>query len=140
MKNIFVAIILLICTVCSLSAALEIAVVTGNGSKIDNVSKSDLKKIYLKVKRFFKGEKVIPVNLPPNSKVRKIFQEKILEMDNEQLNVYWNEMYFHGIEPPIVLYSEKAVIKFVKKVKGAIGYINMKNVDKDLKIIYIIKE
>ncbi|WP_457623081.1 hypothetical protein [Persephonella sp.] len=132
--------ILFICVFFSFSCAADVAVVTSKDSKIEKISKKDLKKVYLKIKFFVKGQKVIPVNLPPDNKNRQIFQRKILEMDNEQLNLYWNEMYFHGVEPPLVLSSEEAVKKFVKKVKGAIGYIDVKNVDEDLKIIYIIRE
>ncbi|WP_457644700.1 hypothetical protein [Persephonella sp.] len=140
MKNSFIGVILSICLFFFSSFSADIAVVTNKALSVSSISKEDLKKIYLKIKIFLKGQKVIPVNLPPNSPLRKVFQEKILEMDSEQLNLYWNEMYFHGIEPPLVLSSEKAVIRFVKKVKGAIGYVRLENVDKDLKIIYIIRE
>jgi len=128
MKKSFLGVILSICLFFYASFSGDIAVITGKNTRIDRVSKEDLKKIYLKIKIFLKGQKVVPVNLPPNSSLRQIFQEKILEMDDEQLNLYWNEMYFHGIEPPLVLSSEKAVIRFVKKVKGAIGYVRLENV------------
>jgi len=124
----------------SVSCAADIVVITNKETNLDSISREELRKVYLKIKTFVNGQKVIPVNLPPSSPLRKVFQEKVLNMDNEQLNLYWNEMYFHGVEPPIVLSSEEAVKRFVKKVKGAIGYIRRENVDKDLKIIFIIRE
>jgi len=124
----------------SISSYAEIVVITSKDTPIDKISKQELKNIYLKIKTFINGQRVIPVNLPADSPLRKIFQEKVLGMDNEQLNLYWNEMYFHGVEPPIVLSSEEAVKKFVKKVKGAIGYIRKENVDSSLKIIFLIRE
>ncbi|NPA57708.1 MAG: hypothetical protein GXN94_00285 [Aquificae bacterium] len=114
--------------------------ITGKDTPINRLSKEELKEIYLKIRVFVNGQQVIPVNLPPNSPVRKVFQKKVLEMDDEQLNLYWNEMYFHGIEPPLVLSSEEAVKRFVKKVKGAIGYISKEKVEKGLKILYTIRE
>ncbi len=140
MKNSFLGAILSICLIFYTSFSGDIAVVVSKSMSVNAVSKEDLKKIYLKIKIFLKGEKVIPVNLPPDSYLRNIFQEKILEMDSEQINLYWNEMYFHGVEPPLVLSSEEAVKRFIKKVKGAVGYIRLENVDSELKIIYIIRE
>ncbi|WP_456393511.1 hypothetical protein [Persephonella sp.] len=140
MKKSIRVLVFIICMFFSLNAHGEVVVVTGKNTPIDSISRQELKNIYLKIKTFVNGHRVIPVNLPPDSPLRKIFQKKVLQMDSEQLNIYWNEMYFHGIEPPLVLSSEEAVKKFVKKVKGAIGYIRRENVDKDLKIIFIIRE
>lgn len=62
-------------------------------------------------------------------------------MDDEELSLYWNEMYFYGTKPPIVFNSEKAVIKFVEKFKNAIGYVNYEKVKnlKNIRIVNIIK-
>ena len=139
MKKYLISLILLICFYSLHSSGMEIAVITGKQTPIYSIHPQDLKKIYLKIKKFINGTRIIPINLPPKSPLRKKFQENILDMDIEQLNIYWNKMYFHGIEPPLVLSSEKAVIKFVKKVKGAIGYIKFENVDNQVKILLVIK-
>ncbi|EDP73167.1 hypothetical protein [Hydrogenivirga sp. 128-5-R1-1] len=89
---------------------------------------------------FIKDKKVIPVNLKNNSQIRQLFQKYILKMDNEEYNLYWNEKYFNGIKPPIVMSSQEAVIKFVKNIDNAIGYVELKKVKnrKDIKILKII--
>jgi ABC-type phosphate transport system substrate-binding protein len=33
-------------------------------------------------------------------------------------------MYFHGVQPPYVLASDEAVIRFVVSTPGAIGYVS----------------
>jgi len=45
-----------------------------------------------------------------------------------------------GQRPPITMKSQQAVKTFVKKVDGAIGYIEMKNLDKSVKVIYRWKD
>ncbi|WP_457639123.1 hypothetical protein [Persephonella sp.] len=140
MKKLITGSILVICLFFSLSYGSEIIVIARKDFPADRLTKKELKEIYLKIRTLVHGVPVYPVNLPPDSPLRNEFQEKILNMDSEQLNIYWNEMYFHGVEPPLVLSSERAVIKFVKKVKGAVGYIRKKKLDKSLKILFIIRE
>jgi len=119
----------------------EIAVVAGKNFPVDRLSKNQIKKIFLKKKLFVGDKKVIPVNLKNSFKIRKLFQENVLNMDEEEYNLYWNEMYFNGIKPPIVLSSENSVISFVKKVDGAIGYVDANKIKnaKDIKILNVIK-
>jgi len=119
--------------------SIEIAIITNKSSNIEDISLKTLRKIYLKKKLFINGQKVIPVNLSSSSKLRKIFQEKVLKMDEEELNIYWNEICFNGTSPPLVLSSEKAVLDFVKKIKNAIGYVSADKVDKEVKVIRIIE-
>jgi len=121
--------------------SFELAVIANKDFNADNISLHLLKRIYLKKKLFINGNKVIPVNLKYSSKLRKIFQKEVLNMDEEELSLYWNNMYFNGIRPPLTLSSERAVIEFVKKFKNAIGYVSYGNVknSKNIKIIKIIK-
>ena len=36
---------------------------------------------------------------------------------------YWNERYFHGTRPPPTVASEDAVVLFVERTDGAVGYV-----------------
>ena len=123
------------------SYAMQIAVIANKNFPVSDLSKNEIKKIFLKKKIFIKGKKVIPVNLKNKSKIRQLFQKHILKMDNEEYNLYWNEKYFNGIKPPVVMLSQEAVIKFVKNVDNALGYVELRKVKetKDIKILKIIK-
>lgn len=120
--------------------ALQIAVIANKNFPVSNLNESEIRKIFLKKKMFIKNKKVVPVNLKNNSQIRQLFQKYILKMDNEEYNLYWNEKYFNGIKPPIVMSSQEAVIKFVKNIDNAIGYVELKKVKnrKDIKILKII--
>ncbi len=132
-------IILYIFLICSFSFGEEIVIIGNKNIPVDTLSYHQVKMIYLKKKLFIKDVRVIPVNLSPFNPLRKLFNKYVLKMDNERLTLYWNRMYFKGIDPPVVLSSQKAVVKFVSKVKGAIGYVSPKYVNDNVKVLLWIK-
>lgn len=81
------------------------------------------------------GTKVNPVNLPANDLLRRTFSQVVLGASPEDLEAYWNGMYFHGVSPPFVLSSEEAVLRFVAQTPGAIGYVSYCKVDSRVKIV-----
>ncbi len=140
MKKIKILVIFLICFLYTGSSiSQELLIIANKSIPVNSVSKRDIKLIYLKKKLFIKYIRVIPVNLHPFNPLREKFNKYVLEMDEEQLALYWNEMYFKGVDPPIVLKSQKAVVRFVSKVEGAIGYITPKYLNNSVKVILRIK-
>ncbi len=83
-----------------------------------------LRDIYLK-KIFLdgSGRKFIPVNLPAEHPLRNAWSEILFNLSSNELQDYWNQRYFHGVMPPYVLGSQDAVVRFVAKTPGAIGYV-----------------
>ncbi|MBW6488098.1 hypothetical protein [Sulfurimonas sp.] len=57
-------------------------------------------------------------------------------MNFERLKSYWAAQHYLGKRPPVGMHSEESVKAFVKNVEGAIGYINVKNLDNDIKVLY----
>ncbi len=117
----------------------DIVFVVSKDVKVEKLSRRDLRKIFLKEKEFMDGYSAIPVNLPPNNPLRVEVQKKILNMDEEELQLFWNRKYLNGIDPPPVFASQEAVKAFVKKIKGAIGYIDESQLDEDLKVVFRLK-
>jgi hypothetical protein len=77
-----------------------IAVITASGIG-QTLKKNDLVLIYKRKKLFFTdGSKALPVNLPTSSPLRREFSRAVLAATPEELEKYWNDMYFHGISPP----------------------------------------
>ncbi len=138
MKKIVAVIFLVIWSFITVKAG-EIIIIGNKSIPVSYLTKREVKLIYLKKKLFIKNQKVIPVNLHPFNPLRKKFNRYILNMDEERLNLYWNEMYFKGIDPPLVLSSQRAVVEFVSKVKGAIGYISPKYLNKKVKVLLKVK-
>ncbi len=112
----------------------EYAVIS-NGS-VTQLSSYQIKAIYLRKMKFHNGLRLIPLNLPPKSEIRKSFEKEVLHMSFSRLRAYWTKEHYHGNRPPIMVQSQEGVKRFVKEVDGAIGYIELKNMDENLTILY----
>lgn len=69
------------------------------------------------------GLHIVPVNREATSDARKKFTASVLKQGNASLTAYWNAMHFKGKRPPVIQESERAMLAFVQKVPGAVGYI-----------------
>ncbi len=102
--------------------------IIGHKGSFDTIQNNDYFADYYLLKRKISpvGERVIPVNLPLSNPVRSQFSSAIFEHSPVALSEYWDRMSFRGLRPPVVQQSEQAVILFVSRVKGAIGYVSKK--------------
>lgn len=132
--------ILLGCLLCLPPAATaDIYVITNKALSINALSKDEIAAIYLlKKKHWQDDEPMVPINLPAQSEARNLFTEQIFNSTPEKLGGYWDKMLFKGITPPLTQSSEQAVMLFVERVKGAIGYVETKPDNPNLKIVYKI--
>ena len=100
------------------------------------LSKNQIKAIYLKKLTIINGQAIIPINLDARDPLRQKFNQNFLHMNFQRLKSYWTQEHYLGRRPPLSLKSQKSVKKFIKNVNGSIGYINMKNIDKNITILY----
>jgi ABC-type phosphate transport system substrate-binding protein len=70
------------------------------------------------------GSPIVPVNREAGSEMRGEFTATVLRQDSASLATYWNEMHFMGKLPPLVQESEQAMLAFIQKVPGSVGYIS----------------
>ena len=120
----------------SCSGAAEYGVITNPQSGIDRIDARQLRDLFFQKRHFIGTQKVIPVNLLAQNRARIAFESKVLKMDRETLNSYWIKQHFQGIIPPVTQSSFASVKLFVRNVEGAIGYIPLEMVDKDVKVLY----
>jgi ABC-type phosphate transport system substrate-binding protein len=102
----------------------EIAVIVGADAADTSLDPALLRDIFLR-KIFLDdgGHPYVPVNLPPDNPLRRSLADVLFNKSARELQDYWNQRYFQGITPPYVLDSQEAVIQFVARTPGAIGYI-----------------
>lgn len=104
-----------------------------------SVTRDELMLIYKRKKLFWSDDsRVQPVNLPSADPLRRRFSRALLGAAPEDMEKYWNDMYFHGISPPYVLASQEAVIRFVTSTPGAIGYVPFCSVENRARIVLVI--
>lgn len=115
-----------------------IAVIVAPGHD-KGIKKDQLPLIYKRKKLFWPdGDRIQPVNLPAANALRRTFSQVVLGASLEELEKYWNDMYFHGISPPFVLSSEEAVLRFVTETPDAVGYVSFCNVAGRAKVVLVI--
>ncbi len=113
---------------------IEYAVISNKNMK--KLSKSQIKAIFLKKISIIDDIKVLPINLSTREELRRAFESHILNMSFMRLSSYWAKQHYLGQRPPLSIQSQQSVKAFVKKVDGAIGYINANEIDNELKILY----
>ena len=103
---------------------------------ISQLDRNEIAAIYLlKKKRWENGEDIMPINLSAQAEARHHFTAEIFDSTPEKLGSYWDKMLFKGENPPITQNSEQAVIMFVERIKGAIGYVETKPQSSQIKIL-----
>jgi len=113
-----------------------IAVVAQRSSPLHSLPLETLKLVYLrKLLLDSNGNRWIPLNLPSSHELRQAFSLALFKKLPEEQESFWNEQYFQGINPPQVLASEEAVLRFVAITPGAIGYVRLRNVDDRVKVV-----
>lgn len=85
---------------------------------------AELRRIFLARQRFWDdGTPIRPVNLGATSAARTLFTKRILGGEVQDFSSYWNDLWFHGTAPPPVLGSGEAVLLYVARTPGAVGYL-----------------
>lgn len=127
------------CVNATVFASETIAVIIGINSPLEKLSLSTLKRVYLRKSLVDeKGKRWVPLNLNINDPLRQDFSLALFAQLPEEQNDYWNNQYFHGINPPKVMASEEAVLRFVAATAGAIGYVRLSKVNEHVKILQLI--
>jgi ABC-type phosphate transport system substrate-binding protein len=75
--------------------------------------------------RWDNGQAIRPVDLRPDSGVRRVFSDVVLKRSVTAVRSYWQQRIFSGRElPPPELDTDEAVSSFVARSPGAIGYVS----------------
>ncbi len=131
-----IVVLIFIVTLCM--HAEVIAVVVGKQTPIEHLSAHQIKAVFLKKREFLDGIRMKPINLSPKSPLRRSFEKHLLKMDSETLERYWVQVHYRGHRPPYRVNSIESMIRFVERVRGAVGYLPQHEVPKDLKVLYRI--
>jgi len=111
--------------------SLGVAVLVHEPGVPDSLTQSEVRRVFLLRQRFWPdGSPVAPVNLPASSPIRETFSNLILGQSTRDLAEYWKDLYFHGTQPPPVLDSEQAVLLYVSRTRGGIGYVSSAFLDR----------
>ena len=114
----------------------SIAVIVANNNPSKSLAVSELNLIYWRKKTYWAhGQRIHPINLPPDNPLRLQFSTSILGSLPSTQSDYWNGLYFHGVSPPHVLYSDEAAIRYVQETAGGIAYVDACKLDNRVKAV-----
>jgi ABC-type phosphate transport system substrate-binding protein len=118
--------------------AAEVVAVVSATNPVTTLSKSQIADIFLgKLTRFADGRLVVPVDQVENSAVRVAFYREFAGKSPAQIKALWSKIIFTGRgQPPAEAVNHIAVIKFIAKNPDAIGYIERKQVDDRVKVVF----
>ncbi|MCP4902709.1 MAG: phosphate ABC transporter substrate-binding protein [bacterium] len=106
----------------------------------DSMSKRDLERIFLKKKKKWpNSQPAHPVDQRGNNALRTRFSEEVLGKSLAMVESHWQAQVFSGKgTPPKQLTSDAAIIDFVRKTRGAVGYVSAGTSTEGVKVINII--
>ncbi len=106
-------------------AELPFHVIVNESNPIPAITRAELSAIYLKRTRSWPGGGAItPVDQPAKSRLREHFSRRIHGKSVAYVTRYWQRLIFSGRGvPPADVASSAAVIEFVRKNAGAVGYV-----------------
>lgn len=104
----------------------ELRIIVHPDNPSGGLEREFLSDVYLKrTTRWGDGETIRPVDQRADSAVRHSFSEHVLQRSVAAVKRYWQQRIFSGRDlPPPELESDEAVIEYVVKHHGAIGYVS----------------
>jgi len=115
----------------------ELVVVGDKNFHESNLTRFEIKSIFLNKKRFINNEKILVMNHPVNHPLRLCFEKEILGKTERVLERYWRKAYYQGKRPPKVISSTKMLFLYLDSVHPAIGYSDFNaTLDTNLTILY----
>ncbi len=118
----------------------DILVVANKGVRVNEISVADARAFFLKQRTSWKGgTKVIVVNAPSDTELRRNFRKKILGMDDAHEESYWqDEGIRKGLSKPPEFGN---TLKAVFKLKGAVSYVYRKDFKEGVaKVLLVIEK
>ena len=116
--------------------AAEFVVIANPSVPATKLTQDELSAIYLlRTSNWPDGTRTVPVNREAGSKARAMFSMRVLRQTETALDAHWNRMNFKGVTPPLIQESDQAVLSFVQRVSGAIGYVSASLELKNVKVL-----
>jgi hypothetical protein len=106
--------------------APELRVIVHPSNPLRSAEPSLVADLFLKkVTRWGNGESARPLDQRPESAVRRAFSRKVLKRTVAAVRSYWQQRIFSGRDvPPPELDSDEAVVDYVSRNPGAVGYVS----------------
>lgn len=131
-------VLLLLCF--SQAVFADLYLIAHKNFSVDNVDASTLKDIYSGDTQFINDIRIIPLDQDINSENYSRFYGTAVDRPMAQIISHWSKLIFTGKgQAPISLSGDMSIINFVQNNPNAIGYIEPKFLNSNVKVIHKIK-
>ena len=136
MLKILLLLIFIMLELCS----IELVVVGDKNFPENNLTKQQIKAIFLNKKRFIGESKILVMNHECNHILRICFEKNILEKSERSLERYWRKAYYQGKRPPKIISSNEMLFLYLQSVQPSIGYVDFNaTFNKEVKVLYRVE-
>jgi len=106
--------------------AQGVKVIANSSVQATSISASDLKSVYLEEKSSLTGSGHVEPVLAKGGPAHEAFLKHVLGRSDSDLQMYYRSLVFTGRgSMPKTLDSDEAVVAYVAKTRGAIGYVSL---------------
>lgn len=118
-------------------AFAEIAVIANNATTATSLTAKQVRGIFLKKKtKYPDGSAAVPGAQSEGRAISDEFGKKVLKKKPNQLSAYWSKRVFSGKGvPPEKVGDDAAMVDWVAKTPGGIGYVDSKVVNESVKVL-----
>ena len=122
--------------ICGNATAGEIAIIINEKNPAVDLSDLEIKQLYLKNNTHWKhGKKIRPAAYSYEADIAIEFYSKVLFMTETEVERHWIEVqYGKALKPPVQLDDSSAMLKFIGKFKGSIGFVELNEVANNSKV------
>lgn len=115
-----------------------LVVIVGRQSPVRDVSRAELRKLFMRYSSTLDGRPAIPLNQPASTPVRVLFDGLVLQMSEAEVGRYWVDRRVRGEpEAPRSVASVSMLIRVVAKLPGAVGYVRTKELDGSVRALLV---
>lgn len=134
MKKVILGTVLLLMSVVCFAGDFIIIANKSVGESL--ISKADVKNIFLGKKSTWSDGSAINAVILKGGDVHISFLKTAVKKSKSQFNTFWKKAIFTGTgTPPQKFDNEKAMLDYVAKTPGAIGYVSANMIDDRVNII-----
>lgn len=122
----------------SMPAAAEVIVIANKDVTTGSIDRASLSDIFLGKKTLWDKNSKIVLSVLKNGAIHDQFLNIYIGKTSAQFQSYWNKILFTGAgTPPTAFKTEKELVDFVAKTKGAIGYIDSTTGHDNVKVLRV---
>jgi ABC-type phosphate transport system substrate-binding protein len=127
----------LLLTLTAPRAASELVVIANRDSGVEKLTRGEAVNIFMgRYKKLPSGIAALPVD---EGHEKAAFYRTLLGKDLAEVQSYWARLVFSGQgSPPRQMESAAEVIETVIHNKGAIGYVDRKQLDRQVKVVLVL--